>query len=73
MGGARCVRERERTYISFDSLMEMLDGLEFERSVNSVDSIDELRDLGGDRRRVSRRRGSDLNQDDLSSPLWIIM
>lgn len=74
--GQRAVSESGRgegAYITFDGLVVVVHGLELERAVRAVDLVDELRDLGGERRRVAGTRRGDLDEDDLLRPLGVVV
>jgi len=70
---ASAKRKRSDTHITVDSLMEMVNRLMFDSSVSSIDLIHELGNLRSKSGRISRRRRSDLHQDDLVSPLGVVV
>ena len=60
-------------FVLFYRLVVMVDGNEVQRTVLSVDVSDELGYLTLQFWRVCQGRRSDLDKDDLSNPLWIIL
>lgn len=67
------MKPKKSTHVALDGLVVVVHGLEFEGTVGTVDLIDELRDLGGQRRRVSGTGRGDLDEDDLLRPLGVVV
>lgn len=61
------------TYITLNRLVVVMNRLELKRSIRAVDLVDELRDFGSERGRVTRTRGSHLNESNLAHPFRVIM
>lgn len=53
--------------------MVVVNGLELKGTVGAVDLVDELRNLGGQSRRVPRAGRSDLDKNNLLRPLRVVV
>lgn len=59
--------------VFLDGLVVMVDGDEVQRTILSVDMSDELGHLMFQFRRICQGGGCDLDENDLSNPLWVVL